>query len=250
MSDRPVSEFTLTDVAEFHQQLLRLHAAGLNLQLDNGTVASSLAERLNEIMAGLAIRAGSATSLADVVSQADFIPDRYRLGLETWTKCDRSVEALAVLRAPVQLASQRQADMRFALLLPSIILILIYCASFYLLQVTVPRMEAIYTQLDSPPSQAVRWLIAVRSAMPYWVPGVPLLVGAGLVHADLTGRLALPNWLLGPRASQQISRFIATGAQPGHPNRSNHSGATNKKSRVSKYGLRATHAAMGACDWS
>ena len=211
MSDVSQPQLTLNDVAEFHQQLMRLQAADLRLQLDDGSVAQrnttnrSLAERLNEIMAGLASQAGDSKSLDQVLREASFIPLRYRLALETWHTCDRSVESLSALRSPVQDDSEGAADLRYALLLPSIILILIYCASFYLLLVTVPSMEAIYLQLSATPSLPVRWLIAIRTAMPYWGPGIPILIGL-VWFLLISGHLTLPRWLPG---RWQASRYLA-----------------------------------------
>lgn len=205
MSDELPPGLTLEVVAEFHAQLLRLQSAGLRLQIDEGrSTGQSLPERLNEIMAGLVSQVGKTKQLDQVLQEAPFVPLRYRLALETWAKCDRSVEALSMLRAPVQQESEGSIDLRYALLLPLIVLTLVYFASFYLLQVTVPHMEGIYLQLNEEPSWAVRWLMSIRGAMPYWGPGLPVLALV-VVWLLFTGRLTLPRWLPGRRQAYRYS---------------------------------------------
>ena len=201
MSEQLPTELTLSDVAEFHQQLIRLQTAGLPMVLDSSRVAEDhLPTRLNAIMASLAAQDGTGKPLGQVVQESSVLPDRYRLALQTWHRCDRSTEALSILRTPVQQAAEHAADLRFALLIPLVVLTLVYCASFYLLLVTVPRMEAIYLQLNSPPSLPLRCLKLVRDAMPFWVPALPLAV---LIFWALlaTGRVALPAWLPSRRRS-------------------------------------------------
>lgn len=205
MSEDLPPELTLEVVAEFHEQLLRLQNAGLRLQIDEGrSTGQSLPERLNEIMAGLVSQVGKTKQLDQVLQEAPFVPLRYRLALETWAKCDRSVEALSMLRAPVQQESEGSIDLRYALLLPLIVLTLVYFASFYLLQVTVPHMEGIYLQLNEEPSWTVRWLMSIRNAMPYWGPGLPVLALV-VVWLLFTGRLTLPRWLPGRRQAYRYS---------------------------------------------
>ncbi len=178
MSAEAPREVTLEEVAEFHQQLMRLHAAGLSLQLDDQvSVQRDLPRRLNEIMAELATQSSRTKSLGTVISNGSALPTRYRLALEAWVGGERSIDALAMLRQPVQLEQEGSADLKLALVLPLVIFAVIYCASFYLLWVTLPRMEDIYVQFNSmQPSVYVRILRAVRDAMPIWVPGVPLLL--------------------------------------------------------------------------
>lgn len=205
MSEELPPGLTLEVVAEFHEQLLRLQNAGLRLQIDEGrSTGQSLPERLNEIMAGLVSQVGKTKQLDQVLQEAPFVPLRYRLALETWARCDRSVEALSMLRAPVQQESEGAIDLRYALLLPLIVLTLVYFASFYLLQVTVPHMEGIYLQLNEEPSWTVRWLLSIRGAMPYWGPGLPVLAVV-VVWLLFTGRLTLPRWLPGRRQAYRYS---------------------------------------------
>ncbi len=105
MSDGPLPEITLNIITDFHRQLLRLHAAGLRVQLDDraaagpGLTTQSLADRLNEIMAGLASQLGAGQSLGELIHASSSIPQRYRLALETWYRCNCSVESLAMLRS-------------------------------------------------------------------------------------------------------------------------------------------------------
>lgn len=205
MSEELPPGLTLEVVAEFHAQLLRLQNAGLRLQIDEGkSTGQSLPERLNEIMAGLVSQVGKTKQLDQVLQEASFVPLRYRMALETWAKCDRSVEALSTLRAPVQQESEGSIDLRYALLLPLIVLTLVYLASFYLLQVTVPHMEGIYLQLNEQPSWSVRWLMSIRDAMPYWGPGLPVLALV-VVWSLFSGRLTLPRWLPGRRQAYRYS---------------------------------------------
>lgn len=216
MSEPTQPELTLETVAEFHQQLLNLHQAGLRLQLDHGkSTRGNFSQELNNIMAYLVSQVGKFKSLEECIQQSDRLPERYRIALLTWCKCDRTVEALSILRAQVQQEVEGAVDLRFALLLPLIILALVYGASFYLLLVTVPRMEAVYLQVNEIPSLPVRWLLAVRWAMPYWVPGLPLLI-ALIAWLLFTGRVTLPKWLPGRKqlfqysSASQLARNLAT----------------------------------------
>ncbi len=67
-------------------------------------------------------------------------------------------------------------------------------------------MESVYEQLNSPPSQPVYWLIQVRAAMPYWVPGIPLLLGL-MWFMLLAGYWSMPRWLLG---RGQSSKYLGS----------------------------------------
>lgn len=195
MSHENHVKYTLEQVAQFHQQLLRLHQAGLRVQLDDSpTSTGHLAERLDEFMASLAGQFNKSPNWQQCLADTTDLPKRYRIALQTWCKCNSSPEALAMLRAPAQQAAEGAIDLRFALLLPMLVLTLIYGASFYLLQVFVPRIEAIYLQVGEAPSLPVRWLLSIRETMPYWVPGLPLLI-LFLACLLFTGRLRLPRWL-------------------------------------------------------
>ncbi len=188
----PDTPVTLDDVAEFHQQLLRMDRAGLKVQLDDsGGVTTNLPARLNEILARLASQAGKSASLEQAIVAAEFLPDRYRLALRTYIG-KPSTSALALLRGPIQHDTEGAADLRLAMVLPVILLGLIYLGLFYLLLVTLPRLESIYAQLNSEPSLPVQWLMRVRAAMPFWVPGVPVIVLV-LWWVLSSGRFGLPR---------------------------------------------------------
>ncbi len=209
MRDEIEPALTLEKIADFHRQLGRLHAAGLRLQIDDGNAAChDLPNRLNEIMASVASRLGKAKPVEQVLVEAPDVPLRYRLALESWSKCDQPVESLDLLRAPVQQDSENAIDLRFALLLPVVIITLVYCASFYLLLVMLPRIDAIYLQLGTPPSLPVRCLLAIRSAAPVLGPALPLL-GLFVGWLIFTGRLALPRWLPGrAQAAKYLSASL------------------------------------------
>ncbi len=218
MSDELPPGLTLDVVAEFHEQLLRLQSAGLRLQIDEGrSTSQSLAERLNEIMAGLVSQVGKSNQLEQVLQAAPFIPLRYRLALESWAKCDRSVEALSILRAPVKQESEGAIDLRYALLLPFIVLALVYFASFYLLQVTVPHMEGIYLQFERT-AQLARALADEH-------PCSHAVLGAGIACADsgrwlvaLHGQANLASLVAGPPTSLSLFCSFDVGSKPGCAN--------------------------------
>lgn len=192
-----MSEVTLDRVLEFNAELLRLAATGLPLDLGFAARGRSLEIELSEVIDRLKVDIGRGLSLDKAIETAPFIPRAYRIALETWLRCDRSMTALDGPAASADAQLELQANVRAALVQPLIALFLMYLGFVYLCLVTAPKLEAIYAQQFETPGKSLSFLVWAREWMPIWLPLVPLALFSILVWLSFRAQRMKYGWLPG-----------------------------------------------------
>ena len=181
VSDQQNRAMALDDVLSFNDQVLALAKTGLPFELAPGDDLDDLSRKLTQANFDLALETGRGRPLAEALAAAPELTPRYRAALETWYRCDRSVDAFDTLIKPAVVRRRIQADVGISFLQPLIVLLLVYCAFTYLVLVTAPKLESLYTQTWQTPSRSLQFLTAARQTQPIWGVIVPLALVATVV---------------------------------------------------------------------
>lgn len=216
-----MNDDSLTKIEAFHRELCALAATGLPLELGINPTQPALSAKLDQIYSALAPRLRRGSPDQQAIAEQHDLPTQYRTALSIWLRCDDPTVALD--RVTTRAVAKRQIGMSLgrSLVYPLIVLVLSYVAFLFLCYMTVPRIEAIYTQLAHQPSESLRFLIASRQGMPIWGPLVPLVLLIGLVWWRWSSKRTSWAWLPGStryfRAlenadlAQQLARLTEAG---------------------------------------
>ena len=204
MNDR-----TIQDVVSFNEELAALAAAGLPLDLGRSMVngqhrgddpsLTSIATMLDQVNTALMMRVGKGQSIEQAVIEEPQLTPNLRKALLTYLRSDDSRLAMESLASPATSRERFAWGLGSAMVYPLILLTVAYFGFLYLCQVTGPRINSMYEQLEQTPPATVSFLTAARDWFPIWGPLVPLLVGATVLWWHLRGSRASWKWVPGSK---------------------------------------------------
>ena len=176
----------LAPVIAYHDQLRRLSAAGvaLDLGLEKNGLPSSHRVILNTIQRvedALKLRVELGQPLVEAVAAARELTPKYRDSLLSWIEnADMALSFDPFTKSARAYAHVRQ-QLGIAFIHPMIILVLVWIAFVVLCSTMIPRLNDTYQQIWKQPPGLLAWLIALQHWMPVWLVLFPiLLLGLGL----------------------------------------------------------------------
>ncbi len=181
MDDNPKRDIGFEDLLRFHDQVLSLNRAGVPFDLGIDDSRLSLSAQLNQIASHLALQVGLGQSIEHVLTSDPKIPDRYRLGVETWFHAGGTADAFEALHSAAGEDRRWVRDVRGASLHPILLLGLVYFGYAYLVEVATPAMLGFYEQMDQPVPWSLAFLQGARTWLPWWGIGLPILFVLGLL---------------------------------------------------------------------
>jgi len=192
----------IAPVVAFHEQLARLSAAGLPFDLGtevNGSPSSRTGIRnaINRVETALRLRVELGQPLQDAIGAASELTLRHRTSLLTWLETEDVSSAFESLTQTVQYRVQAGRRVSVSMIQPFVLALLTSLAFIILCATTIPKLEAIYTQLGKPPSGALTCLIILQKTMPVWGVLIPVLIGViwlCFLRASTMGR---SRWFIG-----------------------------------------------------
>jgi type II secretory pathway component PulF len=181
-------------VEYFGQQLQRLLAAGVPLELELPGEAGDVAAKIDNIAAVLRLRTELGQPLEEAIQSAPELSPRYRASLISYLTSNDPQVALDPLVAEPRV-ERTVSDARIvAFIQPVLIALLTFFGMLIFCFVTLPAMEGVQSQLSTPPDRALTWMGKVRDAAPIW--GV--LIPVGLIL------LGVRCWFANPRGGSRI----------------------------------------------
>lgn len=186
-------------IVDFHKELLSMQRLGLPMELGFAGPATALPGQLKQVERRLALQIDRHADVIQAIASDPDLPKSYRSALSTWMQCDHPTEVLDQLTAAPGARQDLYGQVGLALLGPLIVLVLVYLGLISLCLLVAPRLEAMYAQLWQPVGFGLQVLGMVRSAMPVWVPGVPIVVLLLIAWWSLRGRRLQFGWLFGGR---------------------------------------------------
>jgi type II secretory pathway component PulF len=176
-----MSQNPLAPVIAYHDQLKRLSAAGvaLDLGLEKNDAPSKHRDVLKAIQraeVALQLRVGLGQPLTDAVFAARELTPKYRASLLSWIETADIPTAFDPLTKSARdfVRVRRQLEINF--IHPLIILTLVWLAFIVLCSTMVPRLVTIYQQMWKQPTALLHWLITIQHWMPVWIVLFPILL--------------------------------------------------------------------------
>ena len=180
-----MAEATLQRVLSFNEQLNKLSQAGIPMELDtpnlgsvkniNGSLNSSVENSIQQVESALKLRVELGQNVDEAIDAAPELPSRYRSSLKTWLRLQDPESALDPLTVPTRERRDVIRGVGMSLLQPMLIFALTFFAFLVLCLVTVPRLEAIYTQNWTTPTGVLAVLVKARNTLPIWGIVIPIV---------------------------------------------------------------------------
>ena len=189
MNDASDRELNIDDVLAFNAQLQSLSEANLPIDLGFRVSKQTLSQKLSQISSQIALQNARGKTIEQAVVEYPSIPIQYRISLIAWSQGKTMTDAISPLNAIGHWRRDVVATLNRSLLEPLILLVLVYCGLMYLVITLVPHLEEIYSQIRTTPGVSLKILMQVRDWLPYWGPGLPVLV----IAACLFWRSRLPS---------------------------------------------------------
>ena len=208
-----MSDASSERIADFHQDLLGLAAAGIAVDLgfsNSATIEQSLDQSLRVIKSA-AYEQG--IPIKEAIAAMPDLPVRYRTAALTWLECDDPAIALDFVTTPGVAQQNLSRSLGQSLLYPMIVLALTYVAFLFLCNVTSPQMDAIYEQLGKAPSDSLSFLATCRESMPIWGIAIPLLAILSVIWWKKRGANRQWSWLPGSRRYFDANRNAGVARQ-------------------------------------
>jgi len=152
------TEPSTNEIEQFSTELRNLAAAGIPLQFDIGP------------------------NLESEIAKESPLAANYQSALEIWLRCDRSPVALDSMTAMAIRNQSSHRTLSLALVQPIVLLVVAYLSLIYISSSTIPKIEAIYQQLEKPPGFGLWVMSWIRSSMPVWIIIIPTLAAAWIVY--------------------------------------------------------------------
>lgn len=181
MNDASDRELNIDDVLAFNAQLQSLSEANVPIDLGFRVSKQTLAQTLNQISSQIALQSARGKTIEQAVAEDPTIPIQYRVSLMAWSQGKTRTDAISPMNAIGQGRRDVVATLNRSLLEPLILLVLVYCGLIYLVLTLVPQLKEIYFQIRTPPGGSLKMLMRARDWLPYWGPGLPILVIAAVV---------------------------------------------------------------------
>lgn len=181
MNDASDRELNIDDVLALNAQLQSLSEANVPIDLGFRVSKQTLSQKLSQISSQIALQNARGKTIEQAVVEDPSIPIQYRVSLIAWSQGKTGTDAISPLNAIGQRRRDVVATLNRSLLEPLILLVLVYCGFLYLVLTLVPHLEEIYSQIRTTPGGSLKMLMRVRDWLPYWGPGLPLLVIAAVV---------------------------------------------------------------------
>ena len=166
----------LADVIALNQHIKIFTDAGLPMDFGAPAISESLAESLERIVSSLAVPLAQGTSIEKTLETDKSIPRAYCLALENWTKGITVRQPLAPIHDVAVRHEESRSQLKFSLLHPLFILMLVYGGFVHLTLVIEPKLVAIYSQLQEPPGPWLSILSWLRMTFPVWSIAIPVLI--------------------------------------------------------------------------
>ncbi|QDT00795.1 type II secretion system F family protein [Adhaeretor mobilis] len=185
-----MSEITLQDVLALNDELAALAEVGIPSQLAPQDNEDVVAEELSRIDRSLTLRSDLGQSLIAATTENGELPPVYRSALEAGLRSNRLSATLDALSRTATAEGKLRGTLTRSLISPLIILGLAYLGLIVLCLVYAPTVENMYVQVGQTPGWYTQVLMFLRTSLPIWAIGVPLLMFVGV----LLWRCGRGNW--------------------------------------------------------
>ncbi|MDA0283875.1 MAG: type II secretion system F family protein [Planctomycetota bacterium] len=192
MSDQPATgsaAVRLEELLALNEEIGALIRAGVPLELGLRQYGDSIPGGLGRFSNRLADRISTGLSLQEALDEeGDHLPGVYRAVVEAGLRAGRLPEALEALSVVALSLLKLHRQIMAALIYPVIVLGMVWLALIGFAQFLLPVFLDTWDGLRLQPGPAVEMLIFLRSSMPVWGIGIPVLVCLGFVGLVSAGR--------------------------------------------------------------
>ena len=135
--------------------------------------------------------AGGASLPEALDSLGDAVPASFRMLFEVGSRTGRLDELLEELARFSGVVREMQKQLSAAIIQPVAVFVVGYLLTLLFVDSLIPRMAGFYVDLRTAPPVWIRLAITLRETLPYWGPGIPLLLILFLVIRRFVIR---PSW--------------------------------------------------------
>jgi hypothetical protein len=186
-----MSATELETLDRFHEELLAMASAGIDVDFGMTDPKLPLRETLGRFRGSIAQRVGGGATLEEALLAESNLPPRYRAAAFGWSKFDSPVELLESLADSRGDNAELSRAVRVALFRLSLFLALAAAAFAFSAWWLAPRLAASFAQLGVPLPAPAKWLFAVHDSV--GIIFVPLIVLMLLIAA--LARFGRVRWL-------------------------------------------------------
>lgn len=180
---------SLDDLAALNEELAALADAGVPLDIALGDPRQPVAKSLERIRSTVARRVRRGETLEEALEgDADEVPASYRSLLEMQLHAGELSTVLDGSHRAAEAVDNTRDSLEFALIYPLILCLLAYLGLIGFCLYLVPVWQGMYESLHLEPGPAVRTVMAVRDAMPYWSVLIPLVLAVTIFIWQRTRR--------------------------------------------------------------
>lgn len=186
-----MSATELETLDRFHEELLAMASAGIDVDFGMADPKVPLREKLGRFRGSIAQRVGGGATLEEALLDESTLPPRYRAAAFGWSKFDSPVELLESLADSPRDNAELLRAVRVALFRLSLFLALAAAAFAFSAWWLAPRLAESFAQLRVPLPAPVKWLFAVHDSV--GIVFVPLILLMVLIAA--VARFGRGRWL-------------------------------------------------------
>ena len=171
------SSLTLDELVLLTEELQALVRAGVPLDIGLRSSAGRMPRRLRRMTQGLSDALASGATLSQALdSLGETIPAPYRTLVEVGARTGRLDDLLQELARFSSLVRDMQKQLSAAIIQPLALLCVGYLLSLLFVEVLATRFADFYVDLRTAPPVWIRAAMVLRESLPYWGPGIPLLL--------------------------------------------------------------------------
>lgn len=196
---------TLDDLVLLAEELQALVRAGVPLDIGLRSTAGRMPRRLKRMTEDLSeALAGGATLPEALDGLGETFPAPFRTLIEVGARTGRLDELLGELARFSARVRDMQTQLAAAIIQPLATLGVGYLLSLLFIHSLVPRFAEFYVDLKTAPPVWIRAGLALRESLPYWGPGIPLVL---ILLLGFRRFVQIPSWQPVPDFGG-VARFI------------------------------------------
>jgi general secretion pathway protein F len=191
---------TLPDFIALNDQLAALAAAGLPLDADLTRAGTEPRQALQEINAAVSRRVAEGLTLQQALAAEATLTPTYRSLVQIALSSEDRDAALAGPQRMARAVDNSWHSLHMALVYPTIVCGLAYLGFILFCLFFVPKLAGFYESVQMQPGWGLRVLSGLRTSLPYWIAGPPLVIGLMFLlvrwkSRTTDGRAGSSQWL-------------------------------------------------------